>query len=132
MELYFLIGPDLTLPLPADGTPPGTATATDCTLDLLVALLAEPAFDQLRTKEQLGYSGALANFAASCHPLAQDMRWSVWFGGVLLSRVVDCSARRTAGVLGLCFTVSSAEHAPAAIVGRIEAFLLQWRSEGPP
>jgi nardilysin len=48
-EYYFQLMPD-TLP---DGSPALTDTAK---LDLMSRLIAEPAFDVLRTKEQLGYS----------------------------------------------------------------------------
>eukprot|EP01051_Picozoa_sp_SAG22_P010470 SAG22_NODE_945_length_6374_cov_5.969562_5_plen_288_part_00 len=63
MELYFQVGTELVLPAdPAGaaegGTVVGGAAAWDvvreCTIDLLCALLAEPFFDTLRTKEQLG------------------------------------------------------------------------------
>ena len=48
IEYYFQLMPD-TLP---DGSP---ALKDTTTLDLMSRLIAEPAFDVLRTKEQLGY-----------------------------------------------------------------------------
>ncbi len=70
-------------------------------LMLLAQILKEPCFTQLRTKEQLGYI------------VASGMHLT-WFKTM---------------VAGLSFRVLSKTHGPEEIVGRVEAFLQQFREE---
>jgi nardilysin len=65
---------------------------TYCQLQLVEQILCEKMFDQLRNKEQYGYS-------------------------------VSCQQRDTRGVLGMTFTIQSAEHSPRKCEQRIYQFI---------
>eukprot|EP01047_Picozoa_sp_COSAG01_P067445 COSAG01_NODE_9527_length_2418_cov_31.584304_3_plen_134_part_00 len=101
------------------------------TMDLLGRLLSEPAFDVLRTKEQLGYvvSRAFPSWSRSisteiylCHACSDHEILRVDTPGQ-----VSAGVRRTCGIFGICFVVLSAKKSPAEVTERIESFLVTWR-----
>jgi nardilysin len=63
--------------------------------ELLEIMLEERVFDELRTKQQLGYD-------------------------------VSCGVRRTHGVLGFAFDITSSKFAPSELDRRVDAFLVQF------
>jgi nardilysin len=110
VEVYFQIGKD---------------NITDrVMIDMLTHMMAEPLYDQLRTKDQFGYS-------VSC-----DARWTCGIMGVFFSVVSSTKSAVSMPILllsGVPLFVSSRSnhifHAQDEIAKRIDSFLLDFRNE---
>ncbi|VDN29200.1 unnamed protein product [Gongylonema pulchrum] len=78
-------------------------------LELIVQLISEPAFNQLRTNEQLG-----------------NVTKSSWIFFFLSGYIVHTGARRNRGVQGVELLIQG-QHDPEFMEERIENFLMQFR-----
>ena len=99
---------------------------TRCLTDMVVELLRESTFDQLRTKEQLGTYSApggggrrVDGICCAHHPRAQGRTQT---RRRLAGYVVQCAPRRNLSSLGVRFLLQS-ERPPAHLFERVMAFL---------
>ncbi len=117
VEIYFQIGQSAA-PQAADRA----------LLDLVEQLVYEPAYNSLRTKQQLGYtvSGEASigcalkpSCCCCCAPDTSRCR-------SMLCAQVHTGTRLTHGVLGFCVVVVSASHTAAQVDERVDAFLVEF------
>ena len=93
--------------------------------DLLEALLDEPLYDQLRTKEQVrGGMGMALHFTEGYLFTQNCSTFSLQFG-----YEVSCGSRWTFGVLGMSFRVVTSCKSAEETSGRIDEFLASFRSD---